>query len=55
MYFKAFCVYNTPPSLFKYPGCVLHHCWPAALLAALSVLLAVSGGGGAVPAAAGGI
>lgn len=44
-----------PPPVSKFPGCVLHHRWPAALLAALSVLLVVSGGGGALFAAAGGI
>lgn len=36
-------------------GCVFHHCWPAALFAALCVLLVVSGGCGAVPAPKGGI
>lgn len=44
-----------PPSVSKFAGRVLHHCWPAALLAALGVLLVVSGGGGALLAAAGGI
>lgn len=42
-------------SFSKFLGCVLHRCWPAALLAALSVLLVVSGGGGTLLAAAGGI
>lgn len=38
-----------------FPGCVLHHRWPAALLLALCVLLVVSGGVGTLLAAAGGI
>lgn len=41
--------------VFQWPGCVLHHRRPAALLAALGVLLAVSGGVGALPVAAGGL
>lgn len=35
------------------PGCVLHHCWSTALLAALCFLLVVSGGDWTIPAATG--
>ncbi len=51
--FLTVCKIHFSPSYF--PGCVLHHCWPATLLAALRVLLVMSGGGGTVPFAAGGI
>lgn len=45
----------TPVLIFfsKLLGCVLHRCWPAALFAAVSVLLVESGGGGTLLAAAG--